>query len=70
MVTTIQVSERAILLLKRLKEEMHAKSYEDVIGKLASQRATRSMAGVFKKKYKKTPLKEILEDIREKDDRF
>ncbi|MEK6908961.1 MAG: hypothetical protein AABX23_02835 [Nanoarchaeota archaeon] len=69
MVTTIQVNERTLLLLKKLKEELQASSYEEAIIKLAVQRATRkSMAGYLGKKYGKLSRKEIMEDLRDKND--
>ncbi|MEK6836032.1 MAG: hypothetical protein AABX94_00030 [Nanoarchaeota archaeon] len=76
MVTTIQVNERTLLLLKKLKEELQAKSYEDAITKIANQRmkVKESMAGSLKKYLKKGEtakdwLKEI-QDERRKADRF
>lgn len=71
MVTTIQVNERTLILLKKLKEELHAKSYEDAIIKIASNRmrVKESMAGSLKKYLKgnqKTEdiLKEVQDDRR------
>ena len=72
MVTTIQVNERTLLLLKKLKEELHASSYEDAIVKVASQRtkSMESMAGYLGKKYGKLSKNKIMEDLREKNDRI
>lgn len=76
MVTTIQVNERTILLLKKLKEELQTRSYEEAIVKMANQRmkVKESMAGSLKKYFKnsdhrKAVLKE-LQDERRKSDRF
>ena len=72
MVTTIQVNERTLLLLKKLKEELQARSYEDAITKMANQRmkVKESMAGFLGKKYGKVSKKEILKDLRDKHDRL
>ena len=66
MVTTIQVNERTLLLLKKLKEELKAQSYDEAITKLAiKQTKEKSMAGSLAKYYKNTPLKRILKDLQE-----
>ena len=72
MVTTIQVNERTLILLKKLKEELQAKSYEDAIIKIANQRmkSKESMAGYLGKKYGKISKEKILNDLREKNDRI
>ena len=76
MVTTIQVNERTILLLKKLKEELQAKSYEEAITKMANQRMKikESMAGSLKKYIKKgETAKDWLKEVqyeRRKSDRF
>lgn len=66
MTTTIQMSEKALIVLKRLKQEMNAASYEEAIMKMASQRKRKSLAGIL------GPMstKEILKDLRDKNDRF
>ncbi len=76
MVTTIQVNERTLLLLKKLKEEFQTKSYEEAIIKVANQRTKvkESMAGSLKKYIKnsqktKNIIKEIQDD-RRKGNRF
>lgn len=54
MVTTIQVDERTILLLKKIKEELQVSSYDEAIKKMAVQRMeNKSMAGSLKKHLKK-----------------
>lgn len=74
MATTIQVDEKTILLLKKLKEKFNASSYDEAIIKVAAQKANDSKAG-FLKKYKKKgeTLKDILKELQEerrKSDRF
>lgn len=74
MQTTIQVSEKTLLLLKKLKEELQTASYEEAINRIAIERVNKtSMAGYLGKYYKKIPLKKILEELKEerrKSDRF
>jgi len=73
MVTTIQIDERTLLLLKKLKEEFQAISYDEAITKLAVQRTKgKSMAGSLKKYLKKGEttediLKELHKERREND---
>ncbi len=76
MVTTIQVDEKTILLLKKLKEELEASSYDEAINKIAIKYITpkKSMAGSLKKYLKKgetvhTILNELQKE-RRKSDRF
>lgn len=67
MVTTIQVDERTLHLLKKLKEETNSDSYDEVIIKIVLDRHKKeSLAGYFGKKSKK----EILKDLRDENDRF
>ena len=55
MVTSIQVDERTIALLKKLKEEMEASSYDELINRLVMKcvKSQASMAGSLKKYLKK-----------------
>jgi uncharacterized protein YqgV (UPF0045/DUF77 family) len=77
METTIQINVKTLLLLKKLKQQVQAKSYDETINKIVVQRAnrkTKSMGGSLKKylKKEKTPqkiLKELQEE-RRKSDRF
>ncbi len=71
MVTTIQVDEKTILILKKLKEVLAASSYDEAITKIAIKhiRSEKSMAGSLKKYTGKLSKKEILEDLRDKNDR-
>lgn len=76
MVTTIQVDEKTILLLKKLKEELEASSYDEAINKIAIKhiRSEKSMAGSLRKYMKKGETSEIilkeLQKERRKSDRF
>ena len=73
MVTTIQVDEKTILLLKKLKEHLEASSYDEAITKMAIKHMTpkKSMAGSLKKYYPKgLSREEILKDLRDKDGRI
>jgi hypothetical protein len=72
MATTIQVDEKTILLLKKLKLELAASSYDETINKMAIKhiRLDKSMAGSLKKYTGKLSRKEILENLRDKNDRF
>ncbi len=75
MTTTIQVEDKTLLLLKKLKDELMAKSYDEAIIKLAIKKTkTKSMAGSLKKYYKKgETLKDILKELqneRRRSDRF
>ncbi len=75
MVTTIQVDEKTLLLLKKLKEELKAQSYDEAINKITMQRIakeTKSMAGSLKKYLKRgetlqTILKELQNERRKSD---
>jgi len=70
MKTTIQISEKTLLLLKRLKHELQASSYEEAITEVAKERKRISFAGSLKREYQNQPLKKILRGLREKNDRF
>lgn len=74
MVTTIQLNEKTLLLLKKLKEEFMSKSYEEAITKLVAERMkSKSMAGSLEKYYKNISLKKIIKDLqdeRKKNERF
>lgn len=71
MVTTIQVNERTLILLKKLKEQMRADSYEEVINKIVAERTNNiSFAGFLGEKYGKISKKEILKNLRDKNDRI
>jgi len=66
MVTTIQIDEKTLLLLKKLKEELNASSYDEAINKVAVQRHRKSHAGSLKKYFgKKETLKGLLSEMQE-----
>ena len=72
MVTTIQVDEKTILLLKRLKQELDVSSYDDAINKIAMKclKPEKSLAGSLRKYVKELSKEEILNDLKEKHDRI
>jgi len=73
MVTTIQVDEQLLLLLKKLKEEYRAQSYREALMTGVSQllKPKISLAGSLKKHFPKgLSREEILKDLRDKNDRF
>lgn len=68
MVTTIQVDEKTILVLKKLKEELEASSYDEAINKIAIKHLApkKSMAGSLKKYMKKgETMRAILNELQE-----
>ena len=71
MITTIQINDRTLTLLKKLKQEMQAKSYEEAISKVIIERTNKeSMAGSLRSYKRGRLLKDILKGLRDKDDRF
>lgn len=67
MQTTVQISERTLQLLKKMKEETGAHSYDEAITKIALEKTKReSLAGYLGKR----PHKWILKNLRDKNDRF
>lgn len=67
MVTTVQVSDDTLELLKKVKEETDAPSYDEAIKKLVlSQTRGSSLGGYLGKK----PSARLLKDLRDKNDRF
>ena len=65
MVTTIQINERTLVLLKKLKEEMNALSYDEAINRMVLKKEN-SIKGIFGRK----STKQILNNLRDKNDRF
>ncbi|MBI3334350.1 hypothetical protein HYZ97_02595 [Candidatus Pacearchaeota archaeon] len=67
MVTTIQVDEKTLLILKKLKEALEASSYDEAINKIAIRhlKPNKSMAGSLKRYLKDENLKEILKELKE-----
>ena len=74
MVTTIQVQDTTLVLLKKLKDETKAASYDETIKKIAVERTKKeSFAGYLKGYMGKDSLKKILKDLqdmRNESDRF
>ncbi|MEK6893353.1 MAG: hypothetical protein AABX07_04065 [Nanoarchaeota archaeon] len=72
MVTTIQVDEKTILLLKKLKAFLDASSYDEAITKIAIRhmKPRESMAGSLRKYTRRLERSEILKDLRDKNDRL
>jgi len=67
MVTTIQIQEKTLEILKKIREETNSSSYDEAINKVVALRMRKvSLAGYLGKK----PLKWILKDLRDKSDRF
>ena len=67
MTTTIQIRDETLELLKRVKEQTHAKTYDDVIINFMSM-------GAYAKLYRgflgKKDMKYVLKDLRDKTDRY
>ncbi len=67
MATTIQVHEKTLELLKKIREETHSTSYDEAINRIVAMKAGKeSLAGYLGKR----PLQWILKDVRDKHDRF
>lgn len=72
MVTTIQVDERTILLLKKLKASLDASSYDEAITKIAIKyiKPEKSMAGSLAKYYKNYSSDKMIREIKEDRKKF
>mgnify|MGYP003395096717 CR=1 FL=1 len=67
MLTTIQVTDKTLQLLRKVKHETTAHSYDEAIQKLVIQKSKQqSLAGFLGNKTRK----QILSGLRDKDDRF
>ena len=67
MLTTIQVTDKTLQLLRKVKHETTAHSYDEAIQKLVMQKSkSPSLAGFLGKKSRT----QILSGLRDKDDRF
>ncbi|MBS3149578.1 hypothetical protein J4455_02680 [Candidatus Woesearchaeota archaeon] len=66
MVTTIQINEKTLKVLKKIKDETRSSSYDEAINKLVSHQNSESLAGFLGKR----PIKELLKDLRDKNGRF
>lgn len=68
MVTTIQVNEPTLKLLKKFKADLNAHSYNEVINKMAKLVINKqSMYGALGKE---KSMQNILKDLRDKHDRI
>ncbi|MEK6889353.1 MAG: hypothetical protein AABW80_04575 [Nanoarchaeota archaeon] len=67
MVTTIQVDEKTLLILKKLKEALDASSYDEAINKVAVKhlRPKKSMAGSLAKYYKNYSTEQMIKELKE-----
>lgn len=65
MVTTIQITEKTLLLLKKLKQELNASSYDEAIVKVSVERTKEESHAGSLKKYKKKneTINDILKEI-------
>ena len=67
MATTIQINERTLQLLKKIKAELDVSSYDEAIVKIATKRNNeKSLAGFLGK----MPKEKILKDLRDENDRY
>lgn len=74
MTTTIQINERTLQLLKKLKEETCSNSYEEAIIKtVLNKNKEESFAGVLKEHISKKNAEKLIKELqneRRKSDRF
>jgi predicted CopG family antitoxin len=64
MVTTIQIGEKTMEMLKKLKERHNAQSYDETINKIVIEKTKeKSMGGSLKKYFKNESLKEVLKEL-------
>ena len=67
MPTTIQINERTLEVLRKIKNETKSSSYDEAINKIVASRwKGESLAGFLGR----MPRKAILRDLRDKNDRF
>jgi len=67
MTTTIQINDRTLDLLKKVKEETNSASYDETIKKIILKKMKKeSLAGYLGRK----PFGWIMNDLRDKHDRF
>src|SRR3989344_4861247 len=72
MVTTIQVEEKTLLLLKKLKESLDASSYDEAITKIAIKhmKPEKSMAGSLGKYFKNYSTEKMVKEMQEERRKF
>lgn len=66
MPTTIQVDKETLEMLKTIREQTHATSYNEVINRMIRQKTKRSMYGALKGKSRK----QMMKGLRDEYDRF
>ena len=67
MKTTIQIKEHTLARLKNVRNKENAHSYDEIINQLITQQTQKeSLFGILGKKKRK----DILKELRDKDDRF
>ena len=75
MTTTVQIQDNTLLLLKKLKKQLEASSYDEAIIRVVKQtlKPKVSMAGSLKKYFKGYTTKKMVEELqneRRESDRF
>ena len=67
MPTTIQIDERTLEILKKVKEETQSSSYDEAINKIVASRSKdKTLAGYLGRK----PVEEILRGLRDERERL
>ena len=67
MPTTIQLDEETVKMLKGYKEQLNIPTYDDLIRKMLAEKTKKSMFGYLGKR---KSMKEILNGLRDEDDRL
>ena len=72
MVTTIQVDEKTLLLLKKLKASLEASSYDEAITKVAVKHMNpeKSLAGSLAKYFKDYSTAKMVKEVKEERKKF
>lgn len=65
MPTTIQIEDRTLKILKKIKKEKNVSSYDEAINRLVVSIRKESLAGFLGKR----PLRELFEHLRDKNER-
>lgn len=68
MVTTVQIQDDTLELLKKAKEETHSNSYDEAIKKILFLTVKESFAGYLSRPGYSS--KQLMKDLRDKHDRF
>lgn len=66
MTTTIQIDEKTLKVLKKIKNETKSSSYDEAINKLVVNQRKESLAGFLGGRQ----IKDLLKGLRDKNDRF